>query len=134
MFAGLLRNRSTLTKKFFIGKCYFLLFGSFYCLNRQKIDTLLLSYALTILEGLWKLYKFRQNLLPYTSYKKFLILLIRLSVLIPNQVISINKAQNPLVTFNKSYFNGLFPFFFQIRHILCQKLKMYVEQIFESKS
>ena len=68
----------------------------------------------------------------YTSCNKFLILLTRLNVLIPNQVITIKHKtlKLPLTKFNSIVY---FPFF-QIRHILCQKLKMYVQQIFEKKS
>ena len=37
-------------KKFFLEKCYFLLFGSFYySLGGQKIDTLLLTYEQAVL-------------------------------------------------------------------------------------
>ena len=61
-----------------------------------------------------------------------LILLIRLNGIIPNQVITIKRKtlKLPLTKFNSIvYF-----LFFQIRHILCQKLKMYVQQIFEKKN
>ena len=50
------------------------------------------------------------------------------------QVITINKAKNPLVTVSKSSISSLFPFFFQTRDILCQKLEMYIQQVFQSKS
>ena len=91
---GLLRNRSTSWQKIFFKKYTFffirfilLMFGwtkksilYFYPMNRQSSG------------GFQRYTTFGKICRTYTSYKKFLILLIRLNVLIPNHVITINKA------------------------------------------